>query len=114
MADDLPPLAVLVERMRGYEQRQSEARERDIVMVSTLGQINQTLGDIRTDLALVKRRDDEIDDHLEATDKRVEDVHAEVAAINADKRSVAALVASVVSTIGTVATAIWVSMKGTP
>ncbi len=70
------------------------------------------VAEMKTQLRLGDKRMDAIDDHLEATDAQVESVKAEIVAINADKRSVGALVAGVLSFISTAALAAWVALKG--
>ena len=105
-------VAVMAERMRGYESRQVEAAARDKDITETLRRIDHTLSAINVRLTKGDARMDAIDTHLSVTDAQVEENRAEVVAINADKRSVAAVVMGVLSTLGATATAIWVGIKG--
>ena len=97
-------IALLKERIRTSERR-------DSAMAATLSTIADKLSKIETSLALGGQRMDQIDTHLESTDKNLAAVVTEVAAINSDKRAATGLVASVISFIGTAATAVWVGMK---
>jgi hypothetical protein len=112
-------IAVMAERMRGYEARQAEATARDQLMMGILTRIEGSVSGINTQLAVGTRRMDEIDRHLANTDTMVNNLKKEtndslavlrdeVTAINADKRSVTALVTSLLSFLGTAAGIAWV------
>ena len=91
-------MAVLEERMR-------EARERDRVLLQSNADVKDAVNEIKTMLALGEQR-------MKAIETSQEDTTARVLAIENDKRSVAGIVAGVISGIGTIATAIWVFVRG--
>ncbi len=97
-------IALMKQRIRASESR-------DTKMVETLDEIVDKLSKIETSLALGGQRMDQIDEHLKSTDKNVTTIATEVSAIHEDKRSAGALIAGVLSFIGTAATAIWVGFK---
>ena len=108
----------------------AKMKERHIALKSDVGDLRETMSDVKALLigyiqtsdsrhaqllqvfndhskedAVVHQRVLQIDEHLKNTD-------ANVAALEADKRSPVAIALGVLSGIGTAATAVWVAMKG--
>lgn len=93
------------EKMAVMRERISQAKARDLEILSTLEEIRAEQQRQGTMLALGNQRFDAIEAEQEDTSTRI-------TALENDKRSTAGVVTGTVSALGTIATAIWVALKG--
>lgn len=99
----------VAERMAVMRERIRQSDARDLAMNGKMDIIIGKLSQIETNLALGNQRFDKIEDNAKALK---EDTTTRLSAIEADRRSTAGIIAGTISGIGTVATAIWVAIKG--
>lgn len=106
--EELPALDLMKYQIR-QGQKNHEALTKEVR--DGFREIRDLVTKHMSDLRVGEVRMDQIDEHLENTDKNVLAIGAEVAAINADKRSTGAIVASILASLGTIGTIIWVAVK---
>jgi len=91
-------LAVLEERMK-------EARERDRILLDSNAKVVEAIGDMKVLLEAGKHR-------MNALETIQDETTTRLLVLEKDKRSAAGLIAGTVSAIGSIATAIYVAIKG--
>lgn len=91
-------MAVLEERMR-------EARERDRVLLASNAEVKEAVNEIKLMLAKGEMR-------MHAMETSQEDSTSRILNLENDKRSIAAIVTSTITALGTIATVVWVAIKG--
>lgn len=92
-------------KMAVLEERMKEARERDRALLASNAEVKDAVNDIKLMLAKGEMR-------MKAIETSQEDTTTRILVLENDKRSTAGIVAGTISALGTIATVIWVALKG--